>query len=192
MREKTAALNADIPALAAELAQVREHEGRLILRQQTRNNGRYHLVLDGDGARLRFFSGSRPIGVMPLSRVPVAEKLTALSSPYPTASPPPLEFPPGAYRLRRIETLKTAAPGLRVPGRKATAGGNSRLYFGDDSRDLWFISTAHAPNQPPAPKLPRWNIGSGALDSLAAALKPGDFLFIAAPEDMAEMTDREH
>ena len=190
LRDKAAALQADFPALAEELAQIRGHEARLTLRQQARNNGRYHLVLDDDGARLRFFNGSRPIGVLPLSRIPVPGAAVAASAPV----PPPaatLEFAPGAYRLRRIETLKTAQPGPRVPGRKATAGGNCRLYFGDANRDLWFISTARAPNQPPAPKLPRWNISSGALDSLAAALKPDDPLYIPAVGDLEENINAE-
>ena len=194
LREKAAALRADIPAIAEELAQVRVREARLTLRQQARNNGRYHLVLDDEGTRLRFFNGSRPIGVMPVSRVamPSSPAASSVSSPMTTgANLSPTEFPPGAYRLRRIETLKSAQPGPRVPGRKATAGGNCRLYFGDEKNDLWFISTARAPNQPPAPKLPRWNLTSGALDSLAAALKPDDLLFIPAAEDRVEAPEQE-
>ena len=194
LREKAAALRADIPAISEELAQVRVREARLTLRQQTRNNGRYHLVLDDEGTRLRFFNGSRPIGVMPVSRVamPSSPAASSVSSPMTTgANLSPTEFPPGAYRLRRIETLKSAQPGPRVPGRKATAGGNCRLYFGDEKNDLWFISTARAPNQPPAPKLPRWNLTSGALDSLAAALKPDDLLFIPAAEDRVEAPEQE-
>lgn len=179
LREEAAALRADLPAVTAETAQLRVREARLTLRQQARNNGRYHLVLDDDGARLRFFYGSRAIGVLPVSRPAATPSIAAVA-------PPAAEFPPGAYRLRRIEILKSAQPGPRVPGRKASAGGNCRLYFGDESRDLWFISTARAPNQPPAPRLPRWNIAAGALDSLAAALKPDDPLFISAPEDRAE------
>ena len=194
LREKAAALRADLPAIAEELAQVRVREARLTLRQQARNNGRYHLVLDEEGTRLRFFNGSRPIGVMPVSRVamPSSPAASSGSSPITTvAGLSPTEFPPGAYRLRHIETLKAAQPGPRVPGRKATAGGNCRLYFGDGKNDLWFISTARAPNQPPAPKLPRWNLTSGALDSLAAALKPDDLLFIPAAEDRVEAPEQE-
>ena len=188
LRARAAALHANIPALAEELAQVRVHEARLTLRLQARNNGRYHVVLDDEGSRLRFFNGSRPIGAMPVNRTSVAA--VPVSAPL-SAAAPAVEFPPGAYRLRHIEILKTVQPGPRVPGRKASAGGNCRLYFGDESRDLWFISTARAPNQPPAPKLHRWNLASGALDSLAAALKPGDLLFIPAAGDLEETQESE-
>ncbi len=158
------------PALARERAALAVPRARLEVRRDARAQGRYHLVLSPGGTQLAFFSGSRPLGVFPVAR-PAAD-----------AVPPP---PPGRYALARMEILLPPGGGEppNLPGRPKTAGGLSRLVFGDGAREWFYLATKSAPRKPPPPHLPAWLVTAGELDGLSLAMKPGDPLFVTAPED---------
>ncbi len=160
-----------IPALQAEIDALKQRRARLELRQQAREGGEVHLVYDGASGKLALYKGSRQLL---LAKAEIRPAVKAKSSA-PAQEPPPA---PGRYLIRTVQTLTPAVPLPKIKGRRATAGGNARIVFGDETHDLGFITAAASPNRPPAPKLPRWNIPVSALDSLVAAVKPETALFV--------------
>lgn len=182
--EKSAAdTEAAMPALQQEIDALKARRARLELRQQARERDEVHLLYDGATGKLALYKGSRQLLLAKVEIKPAApvKKPAATPASAPSSAPGPVPEPPpapGRYLIRSIQTLRPAGPQPKIKGRKATAGGNARIIFGDETRDFGFITAPSSPSQPPAPKLPRWIVTVSALDSLVAAVKPEAALFV--------------